>query len=95
MLRVENKYNYPILIILLVWLFFAIYTFCQHNLNDIHGLIHTGIILITVIIFPICATLIMITNLICKRKYNSDINFITVPFITIVIILLFFASIRN
>jgi len=95
MLKVRNKYNYPILAILLLWICFAIYNFCEHSIDDVHGLMHTAIILFTVLMFPICAVIITITNVICKRKYNSDINLITVPFIITVIVLIFFASIRN
>lgn len=95
MLKIQNKYNYPILIILLLWICFAIYNFCEYSINDVHGLMHTAIILFTVLIFPICAIIITITSIICKRKYNSDINLITVPFIIMVIGLIFFASIRN
>jgi len=95
MFKVQNKYNYPILTILLLWICFAIYIFCGYNINDVHGLVHTVIILVTILIFPICAVTIVVTNIICKRKYNSDINLITVPFIIMVIGLIFFTSIRN
>ena len=86
MLKVQNKYNYPILIILLLWFFFVTYFLFEvtsHSSNSGGMMVILSLSIVTILLLPICAIIITITNKICKLKYNSDLEFVAIPYIAI------------
>ena len=91
MLKVRNKYNYPILAILLLWICFAIYYWFYINPDNCGSMIvYMGLILITVLLLPISFLIIVITNKICKLKYDTDTDFITIPCLILGLLLLIY-----
>lgn len=82
MLKVRNKYNYPILTILLLWICFAIYLWFEVNPDNCGSMIvYMGFLFITILAFPICTIIIAVTNKICKKKYNTDFELVAIPYI--------------
>jgi len=87
MIKVNNKYNYPILLAHFVWLIFAcIFMYnLPNNFNDIKATIDIAVIIITIFLAPFSLLIISITNKITKKPYNIDFEFITIPYLIFVL----------
>ncbi len=83
MLKVRNKYNYPILLVNLFWLVFVILFVIFRKPNNLCGEAFVDIVLIisALLLAPICLIIVAITNKIAKHKYNTDFEFIAIPYI--------------
>ena len=93
MIKVKNKYNYPILIVQLLFLLFLFFFFVVVNTDEVKSgtmIAYMGILYLTILAFPIVLVVIVITNLICKKKYYTDMKCIAIPYIVIGILLLIF-----
>ena len=83
MIKVQNKYNYPVLLINLTWLIFTIVFVIFKKPNNLCGEAYVDIALIisALLLAPLCLIIIAITNKITKNKYNTDFEFIAIPYI--------------
>ena len=89
MIKAQNKYNYPILLINLVWLIFAIAFVIFRKPENLCGEAYVDIALIisVILLAPLCLIIIAITNKITKNKYNTDFEFIAIPYIILGVLL--------
>lgn len=84
MFKVKNKYNYPVLIIHLLWLLFVfIFSFFKATAKDNSGAAYVSLVLlVSALLFaPLCLIIISAINKIYKIKYNTDFEFIAIPYI--------------
>ena len=84
MIKVKNKYNYPVLIIHFLWLVFVLgFTFFKASIQDNSGATYVSLILlISALLFaPLCLIILSMINKVYKIKYNTDFEFVTVPYV--------------
>jgi len=83
MIKVYNKYNYPILLVNLLWLIFVVFFVIFRKQGNLCGEAFVDIVLIisALLLAPVCLTIVTITNKIAKHKYNTDFEFIAIPYI--------------
>ncbi len=90
MIKIQNKYNYPILFILLLWICVAIYYWFKISIEPINCggmMVNAILILLTILLFPLIVTIMAITNKICKLKYKTDFEFVAIPYIMFLIVI--------
>jgi len=83
MFKVQNKYNYPILLVNLSWLIFVVLFVIFRKPNNLCGEAFVDIFLIisALLLAPVCLTIVAITNKIKRHRYNTDFEFIAIPYI--------------
>src|SRR5690554_4247068 len=83
MIKIQNKYNYPILLVHLLWLIFVVLFVIFRKPNNLCGEVFVDIALIisAFLLAPICLIIVAITNKITKHRYNADFEFIAIPYI--------------
>lgn len=83
MIKVHNKYNYPILLVNLLWLIFVIIFVIFRKPKNLCGeaFVDIALIISALLLAPVCLIIVAITNKITKHKYNTDFEFIAIPYI--------------
>jgi len=81
MIKVYNKYNYPILLVNLLWLIFVIVFVIFKKQGNLCGEAFVDIVLIISALLLAPIIIVAITNKIAKHKYNTDFEFIAIPYI--------------
>src|SRR5690606_37346960 len=83
MLKVHNKYNYPILLINLLWLIFVVLFIIFRKPGNLCGEAFVDIFLVisALLLAPVCLIIVAITNKIKRHRYNTDFEFIAIPYI--------------
>jgi len=83
MIKVHNKYNYPILLVNLLWLIFVVSIVLFRKPKDLCGeaFVDIALIISALLLAPICLIIVAITNKIARQKYNTDFEFIAIPYI--------------
>ena len=83
MIKVYNKYNYPILLVNLLWLILVVVFVIFRKQGNLCGEAFVDIFLVisALLLAPVCLIIVAITNKISKHKYNTDFEFIAIPYI--------------
>ncbi|GEM_PF-1807251 len=83
MIKAQNKYNFPILLVNLFWLIFAVVFVLSRKPGNLCGEVFVDIVLIisALLLTPFCLIIVAITNKITKHRYNTDFEFIAIPYI--------------
>lgn len=86
MIKVYNKYNYPIFLVNLLWLIFVVLFVIFRKPNNLCGeaFVDIALIISALLLAPVCLIIIAITNKIKRHKYNTDFEFIAIPYIALV-----------
>lgn len=88
MFKVDNKYNYPLLIIILLWTIVACYVFIYTSIDRHYcatQIVKLALILVSAVMYPIGCLITIIINKICKIKYQTDLYKILILFIITII----------
>ena len=94
MIKLDNKYNYPLFIIISLWTIVTSYTFIYTSIDKHYcatPIVQLALILTSSILYPIGCLITIIINKICKIKYQTDLYKILILFI--ITILAFIISI--
>ena len=76
MLKVQNKYNYPVLVVVLLYILLAaisiaIVTFDRHFCGT--TMVYLFIFTISIILFLLATLIIIAVNKVVNYKYNTDL----------------------
>ncbi|SEH99965.1 hypothetical protein SAMN02927937_02645 [Paenimyroides aquimaris] len=84
MIKVKNKYNYPVLIIHFLWLVFILgFTFFKASVPDNSGAGYVSLVLLifALLFAPLCLIILSMINKVYKIRYSTDFEFVTVPYV--------------